>query len=160
MKVCFRLVFFFFFLGRSFQYLTMCSVPSNIWWCLCCSRSGHNPAKAERFLVLVPSVGLAPHAAVHSRSVMRDCVGRDIFQHLYSAALGFCPQFSCQLCIFPAERAVQLSCERKHSVFGMGWLHLQSVGMNEFAGGKLEPVAAWPLFLEGLWKISLKLTLL
>lgn len=152
MKVCFGLVFLFFFLGRSFMYFTVCSVLSNIRWCLCCCVLGHNLAKGEQFLVWVPPVGLGPRGAEHGRSGMHDCIGRDIFQHLHCAALGFCPKFSCQLCIFPEERAVQLSCERKHRVFGMGWLHLQSVGMNVFAGGKLEPVAARPLF----WRACVK----
>lgn len=66
--------------------------------------------------------------------------------------LGLFPKFSCQLCIFHEERAVRLSCGRKHRAFGMGWLHLQSVGMNVFAGGKLEPVAARPLF----WRVCKK----
>lgn len=95
-------------------------------------------------------MGLDPHGAVRGRSGVCDCVGMDIFQYLYCAALGFCPKFACQLCILPEKCAVWLSCERKHRVFGMGWLHLQSVGMNVFAGGKLEPVAGQASFLEGL----------
>lgn len=39
----------------------------------------------EQFLVQVPPVGLGPHGAVHGRFGLHDCVGRDIFQHLYWA---------------------------------------------------------------------------
>lgn len=152
------LAFFFSFLEEALSSLlcALCVIISSG----VCAVADRGIILQKSFLVWVSPVGLGPHGAVHGRSGMHDCVGRDIFQHLHCAALGFCPKFSCQLCIFPAERAVQPSCERKHRVFGMGWLHLQSVGMNVFAGGKLEPVAARPLFLEGLWKISLKLVLL
>jgi len=121
----------------------MCSVPSNIQWCLCCCRLGHNPAKREQFLVWVPAAGLALQGAVHSRSGMHDSVGRDVLQHLLY--LAFAPSsavssaFSLKnvLCSFPVK---------ENRVFRMGWLHLHSVGMNVFAGGKLEPVAARRLF--------------
>lgn len=53
-------------------------------------------------------------------------VGRDVLQHLHCAALGAFLSFSCQLCIFPKEHAAQLFSERRHWIFGMGWLHLHS----------------------------------
>lgn len=56
---------------------------------------------------------LGSRAALHGRSGMHSSVGRDMFQHLQRAALGFCPKFSRQLCLSPEKRAVQLSCERK-----------------------------------------------
>lgn len=56
---------------------------------------------------------LGPRGALHGRSGMHNSVGRDLFQHLQCAALGFCPKFSCQLCISPEECAAQLSFERK-----------------------------------------------
>lgn len=123
--VCvFYFFFFIFFLEEDFRVLlcALCLIMSDG----VCTVSEWDIIVQNKSSSQSQCNGWAGHLWHCAWQVWYVSVGRDVLQRLHCAALGACLSFSCQLCIFPKEHAAQLFSERKHWMFGMGWLHLHS----------------------------------
>lgn len=83
--------------------------------------------------------------ALHGRSGMPSSAGREHVPAPAVCCTGLLLQVQLSALHFP-RRTCCTAFLWKETVFGIGWLHLWSMGMNVFAGGRLEPVAPRPLF--------------
>lgn len=120
------------------------------------SRLGHNPAKQEQFLVWVPPVG--PHCAVHRRSGVHSYVG--VHSYLRWAALVSAPSLAVSSAF--SLKNVRCSFPGKENIKS-AWNGLPAParrGNECVCRWKIRACDCQASFLEGLWKMSLRCTLL